>query len=254
MSHIKILAHVAYDGSDYFGFSISVGKKTIQQTIENTLIRIFNEPLFPLHLEFTSRTDKGVHAFDQLITFFAPDYFDDQKLLLILNQRLPLDIRIQSLITVPDSFFLRDRVKSKVYQYSLSEDRKNPFTSRYSWILSKNPDIDKLNQVLQLMVGCRDFALFAKERYRYSSTVCNISRISCQPIFALSKIEIEIEGDRFLYNMVRRIIGFSVFLTIKKKNIPSTFEELISCYKSQTNMRAPACGLTLKHVFLVVDS
>ena len=246
----KRLAHVAYDGSDYYGFSVSVGKKTIQDTIESTLGNIFDDPKLPSHIDFTSRTDKGVHALDQVITFSAPDYFEDNKLLLILNQRLPTDIRFQSLVSVPESFNLRDRVKSKVYRYIISEDQKNPFVSRYCWVIPKKPDEKKLNQFLQLMAGEHDFSTFAKESYRYATTVCHIFRIECKSTTSLSEIEIEIEGNRFLYNMVRRIIGFSVFLTLKQKSIPSTFEDLIDGYKSQTNMRAPACGLTLLKVFL----
>jgi tRNA pseudouridine38-40 synthase len=253
MPLVKRLGHVAYDGTDYHGFSISIGKKTVQQTIEETLVKIVNEPSIPAHIDFTSRTDAGVHAQDQVVTFFAPDYFDNHKLLLILNQRLPGDIRFQSLTNISDSFNLRDHVNAKIYQYLVSDDRKNPFISRYAWTIHQLPDILLIKSFLDVMVGKHDFSSLAKESYRYSSTICTIFRIVCYQK-SLSEMIIEIEGDRFLYNMVRRIVGFSIFLAIKNKSPQSTFEDLINQYLHQTNMRAPASGLTLLKVILSCDS
>ena len=127
MPHTKRIAHVSYDGTDYHGFSISPGKSTIQETIEEVLSKIIDDTSGSSHIDFTSRTDRGVHAMDQVITFFMPDFFDDQKLLFILNQRLPSDIRFQQLSTVPDSYLLRDKILTKLYRYTLSNDCKNPF-------------------------------------------------------------------------------------------------------------------------------
>jgi tRNA pseudouridine38-40 synthase len=253
MQLIKKISHISYDGSEYRGFSISIGKKTIQQRIEETLSKIFDDPSIPSHIEFCSRTDAGVHAIDQLITFFVPNYFDNYKLLLILNQRLPCDIRIQSISSVNDSYNLRDKIKSKVYQYIISNDKKNPFINRYAWTISRLPDFKQLNLFLKVMEGKHDFSLLAKECKRYSTTICEIFKIVTYQK-SISELIIEIEGDRFLYNMVRRIIGFTVFLTLKQKTVPSTFEELIDQYQSQTNMRAPACGLFLYKVILFDDS
>lgn len=248
----KRLCRVAYDGANYSGFSRSYEKKTIQQTIEDVLERIFDNSSLPSQIEFVSRTDKGVHALDQLITFSAPPYFESGKMLYILNQRLPLDIRVLSVYDVANDFNLHDQVKSKIYKYSLSKDINNPFISQYYWILRKLPDLQSLDQFLQLMVGEHDFALLAKESYRYASTVCRIYNIACTQNLE-KEIKIEIEGNRFLYNMIRRMIGFAVFLSINQKTCPETYEEMISIYLHQTNMLAPASGLTLQKVNLLFD-
>lgn len=245
----KKLCHVSYDGTNYHGFSISIGKITIQQIIEETLARIICNPGVSSHIDFSSRTDAGVHAFDQLITFYVPEYFESNKLQLILNQRLPSDIRIQSLSDVEDSFNLRDKIKAKVYQYTISNEVINPFKNRYVWTMFKLPDLSLLNCFLKTMVGEHDFSVLAKESYRYSSTLCQINKIECFQT-SLSEICIQIQGDRFLYNMVRRMVGFAVHLTIKNKPLFNTFEELVVKYKSQTNMRAPSCGLVLLKVIL----
>lgn len=249
----KRIAHVSYDGTDYHGFSISPGKRTIQQTIEETVSRIVDIPSLCFPIDFTSRTDKGVHAIDQVITFMLPDYFDDKKFLLMVNQRLPQDIRFQQLSAIPDTYDLREKVLAKKYQYTLSNENKNPFISRYAWTLPTLPDYLKLSSFLQLMVGEHDFTSLAKESYRYHSTVCRVNSIVCDPKTP-SAIIITIEGTRFLYNMVRRMIGFSVFLTFKNKSLCFTFEELVTRYFSQTNMRAPSSGLTLLKVILDDDS
>jgi tRNA pseudouridine38-40 synthase len=155
---------------------------------------------------------------------------------------------------VPDSFNLRDQIKAKIYHYTISNNKKNPFISRYAWTIQHLPEIGKLNQFFSVIKGKHDFSMFAKESYRYSSTICEIFRIESNLSNNANEIIIEIEGDRFLYNMVRRIIGFAVYLALKQKISQPTFEKLTFVYINQTNMRAPACGLSLYRVILFGDS
>jgi len=251
MPYQKRLGSVSYDGTNYSGFSISIGKTTVQQVLEEKITKVFT-PIEKTKnfIEFTSRTDAGVHALDQLIVFDAPDYFENQKLKSILNQRKPHDIVFNWIQSVPNTYNLRDDVLSKEYVYVISSSPDNLFLNRYSWAIRKPPNLSSLNNLLSLLIGKHDFACFSKESRRYESTICEIYELECKQNERVPIITIRINGNRFLYNMIRRIIGFSIFLCEKDRTIPCTYEELISQYRSQTSMRAPSSGLFLAKVNL----
>ncbi len=244
---MKFLARCAYDGADYYGFARSQGKTTIQKTIEETLIRIFHNFL-PCHEGIVggSRTDKGVHALDQCFTFHAPDHLESQYLLNLLNHHLPASIRVHSVSQVGGDFHLPSLIESKNYIYLISHSPNlSPFLSRYLYSNVHQYPASDWNQFFALMQGKHDFRAFAKESYRYNSTICNLKEIYAAYLPEKELTLLFFTADRFLYNMIRRIIGFAEMLLKKKARQASSFDELVEKYHCWCSHRAPAQGLYL---------
>ena len=120
---MRIKGIIAYDGSEYNGFQVQTKQevKTIQGTIERVLSTIFD---MPIRIYGSGRTDKGVHALNQVIHFDIPqDEYDLSRLKYSLNRMLPTSILVKQLLKVDESFHARISAKKKHYQYRI---RLNP--------------------------------------------------------------------------------------------------------------------------------
>jgi len=115
MNRFKYLASISYDGSDYYGFTKSTGKRTIQESIEESLKRICKKYSFIINLKCASRTDKGVHALNQLITFFLPIDISDEILLKTINLKLCGSIRFRWIKHIEVDFSLYCDFSPQVY-------------------------------------------------------------------------------------------------------------------------------------------
>ncbi len=243
---MHFLARCSYDGADYAGFAKSPPKNTVQETIEQTLIRLFEDQYPCQSIKGGSRTDKGVHAFDQCFTFQAPYQIGTEKLKAILNRHLPGSIRINSIAGIDDQYNLHQQITSKTYLYIIYHEKViSPFLSRYVWHETRFFSENHWNALLELLQGEKDFRLFAKEAYRYESTICNLEQARAWSVPNMPATILCFKGNRFLYNMVRRMIGFSHMMLQKKAPLPSTYQELTSKYASWMTLRAPANGLYL---------
>jgi tRNA pseudouridine38-40 synthase len=246
------LARCSYDGADYSGFAKSPPHSSIQETIEEALSRLFgnNSPINQ-GVAGSSRTDKGVHALDQCITFHAPPGINPYTLKSILNHHLPSSIRILSLNPVPDSYNLHRQIGSKSYLYLIYHNQDiSPFLGRYVWHEERQFSQEQWNELFKIMEGERDFRVFAKESYRYESTICRLEKISAFSLPEIPATALYFKANRFLYNMIRRIVGFTFLVLLRQVGIPSTFEELIDKYGKWTTQRAPASGLYLYRTYL----
>ncbi len=244
---MHFLARCSYDGADYCGFAKSPPFTTVQETIEQTLIRLFgaNSP-YNQSIAGGSRTDKGVHALDQCFTFHAPHQIATDKLTSILNQHLPGSIRINSISSIDDEYNLHQQIYSKTYLYMIYHAQTmSPFLARYVWHETRCFPENQWSALFELLQGKKDFRFFAKEAHRYGSTICNLEQAKAWLIPKIPATVLSFKGNRFLYNMVRRIIGFSHMMLLKKAPLPSTYQDLISQYSSWTILRAPSNGLYL---------
>ncbi len=249
---MHFLARCSYDGADFSGFTKSPPQRSIQETIEESLIRLFgNIPPVNLGISGGSRTDKGVHALDQCITFHIPEGIKQQALKSILNHHLPTSIRILSLQAVPEDYNLHRNIKSKSYIYLIYHHQEiSPFLGRYVWHEKRFFTQEQWNSIFICFQGVKDFRVFAKEPYRYDSTVCHLEKIEAVSLPEIPATVLFFQANRFLYNMIRRIIGFSFLMLLRQVRVPDTFEELIDEYKKWTTQRAPANGLYLYRTHL----
>jgi len=250
MNTKNILLELEYIGSNYFGFQIQKKSRkeqatqaTIQGTLEKALARLFREKI---RVAFSGRTDRGVHARAQIVSFKVNTKIPLSNIKTALNTFLPFDIRVKKIKKVPDNFHARFSVKSKIYRYIIFQHREGSvFWRNFAWHLSTPLDLEKMAKVAKRLVGKRDFALFAKEAKSYKDCKRRVKDISIRKRANLISIDIEAEG--FLRSMARNIVSFLV--RAANGNIPTKDTPLILKQSiPYVNRPAPPQGLYLYKV------
>ena len=243
MRNIKLI--IAYDGSAYHGWQIQAdGLATVQATIKAAIERVVRHPV---NLSGTSRTDAGVHADGQVANFFTDRDLPAERLRLAINSRCPLDIWIRHACEVPEDFHAGFSAKSKLYRYRVwnSPDRPVHLVNKcyHCW---RDLDVAKMNQAAEVLSGRHDFAAFASNSHRRVTTVrrlfcCEVQRQGPDVFF-------DIEGDGFLYNMVRNIVGTLMEIGRGHWPVECIPQILASRDRTQAGPTIPAAGLTLMWV------
>ncbi|MBB6031839.1 tRNA pseudouridine38-40 synthase [Borreliella spielmanii] len=242
----KILAEIAYDGSIYHGFQIQPTKPTIQGEIEKALMKI-NKKKIKIHS--SGRTDKGVHAKRQIITFNMNIDIQLNNLKKALNAiLLKSGIKILKLKHVKNSFHPRFSAQKRKYSYCiLNSDNYYPWEGYQAYYVNKKLNISNLNQMAKILIGSHDFTTFSCIKDRSKSKFRHIH-------FAKFKkkgkyIIFEIIGSSFLWKMVRSIVGTMLDIEIKNESI-FTFEEILqSKNRNLARTTAPANALFLDKVY-----
>ncbi|HIQ50485.1 MAG TPA: tRNA pseudouridine(38-40) synthase TruA, partial [Nautiliaceae bacterium] len=184
-------------------------KKTIQGEIEKALYKLnINSSI--LH---AGRTDKGVHAINQVISFNIPSFWKKDKLLKELNKILHPYIYIKELETVDNNFNPRFDAKKRSYRYIIS-NKFSPFTNDYITYYPKQIDILLLKKALKLFEGEHDFEYFAKNGSEVNNYIRTIYKTNSFEYKNL--VVIKIEGNGFLRGQIRLIIDFLLKINEKK--------------------------------------
>ncbi|MDH5185910.1 MAG: tRNA pseudouridine(38-40) synthase TruA [candidate division WOR-3 bacterium] len=234
----NILLEIEYDGTDYFGWQYQPNKKTIQGTIEETLKKFLNEPI---NLIGTSRTDAGVSALGQVANFLCNSQLSVKSIQAALNSSLPRDIYIKKAYSVHLLFHARFDAKSKIYRYQIIFGR-SPLRQRFAWALKYRLNVARMEQTSELFIGNKDYHWFCETKNE--NGYVNVMDINFKKNQDLA---IEIEANRFLYKMVRRIVGALVDIgrgRINKQDILNRFLNK----KHKPLIVAPPSGLVLLKV------
>lgn len=242
----KILAEIAYDGSMYHGFQIQPTKPTIQGEIEKALMKI-NKKKIKIHS--SGRTDKGVHAKRQIITFDININIQLNNLKKALNAiLLKPGIKILKLKHVKNSFHPRFNAQKRKYSYCiLNSDNYYPWESYQAYYVNKKLNIKNLNQMAKILIGNHDFTTFSCIKDKSKSKFRHIHSAKFKK--KGKYIIFEIIGSSFLWKMVRSIIGTMLDIEIKNESI-STFETILkSKNRNLARTTAPANALFLDKVY-----
>ncbi len=249
---------VAYDGAAYRGWQLQLPPiPTVQGVLMAALRTLFHDP--PQSLTGTSRTDTGVHALDQHVSFRAapPGTLPPDRIATILNRRLPGDVRILHSERREAEFHVRHSALAKAYVYTIRRSRPcPPFESRYVWDCDYAPDLAVMAAAAAELVGTHDFASFGvNPRREVESTVCSLHRVAV--IENDPYVHVVIVGDRFLYKMVRSLVGFLVDIGVgvaaPRTAAERTREVLRARDRSVAAETAPPTGLFLAKVFYHPD-
>lgn len=203
----NILLEIEFDGTDYYGWQYQPKRKTIQGTIEAVLQKILQEPVT---LIGASRTDAGVSAKSQFANFITNSSLSVKAIQNGLNSLLPKDIYIRNAYSVHLLFNARFNAKSKVYRYQIIMGR-SPIQQRFAWEIKYSLNVLKMEKAAKLFIGIKDYRPFCNIKIGQGKTnqkdgIVNIKRIDIKSPEG-KMIIFEIEADRFLYKMVRRIVG-----------------------------------------------
>lgn len=242
MRNIKIT--VQYNGKNYCGWQSQPDSVGIQGAIENAYYEIAKEKIKVIG---SGRTDSGVHALGQVANFTTDSCISADKIPNALNAKLPKDISVVEAEDVVEDFHARYSAKSKCYRYMIHNNRyRNPIVSGISYQVKYDLDFDKMVRESKSLIGTHDYKGFMSSGSQVKSTVRTIYDLRLEK--KEDMIVLEIEGNGFLYNMVRIIIG--TLVDIGRGRITEPLSEVIeSKDRGKSGHTAPACGLFLKKVF-----
>jgi tRNA pseudouridine38-40 synthase len=245
-----VLLKLAYDGTRFHGWAAQKqGERTVEEALVGAIRTLDPRATAP---RGTSRTDAGVHAEAQMVAFDASLAIPARGWVLALNQHLPEDVAVRSARSVPAGFHPRFSNRGKRYRYRLLLDRvRDPHERVRAWRLGWPLDLELVEKEARAVVGTHDFAAFrgaADERNETARTItqCAIERERERIV------SIVITGDAFLYNMVRIIVGTLVEVGRRKIEPGVVARAIASGDRRVAGQTAPAHGLTLEHVDLVL--
>lgn len=233
-------AVVAYDGTDFFGYQFQLNRRTVQGDIEKALNSVTQSDI---RVKAAGRTDAGVHATGQVITFDTRWKHSLPDLHRALNATLPADIVISNLQITDSTFHPRFDAISRTYRYQIVNQAWPTVLHRhYAWHVKQPLDMGAMQTAAQLLVGMHDFASFGKPP-QGNNTVRTISGINWRA--AEPFLFFEITANAFLYRMVRRIVG-TLVQTGVGQIAPNHIETILKAQDlTRSAPPAPAHGLCL---------
>jgi tRNA pseudouridine38-40 synthase len=235
---------VVYDGSEYHGWQIQPGFRTIQGTLTEVIRELVDQEV---RVFGASRTDAGVSALGQVALVQIDSSIPVENLARVITHRLPSDIAVAEAIEVPQGFDLIGEVKSKLYRYTIFTGQIRPVLQiRHCWHLPATLDIAAMAQAAAMLVGKKDFKSFASAADKRQTSVRTIFR--CDVSRKDDWVYVDVEGDSFLYNMVRNIVGTLVEVGSGRLE-PEKINEILAVKdRTAAGPIAPAGGLCLMHI------
>ena len=241
----NILITISFKGTKYHGSQFQKTKNSIMDKFQKAYISVMGEQD---KLTACSRTDSGVHANEFCISVKTERLIGYKNLRIALNTKLPDDIAVLNCVEVDENFHARYSAKGKRYIYKIwNSEIKNPFLIDQVYRYRQNMDIEMLNRQCKYFIGKHDFKAFSANRTTIEDTTreiydCYIEKQGDMVIFV-------VEGDGFLYNMVRIMVGTIIHISANK--IPQdTIPDIIkSLDRNKVGNTAPAQGLYLDKVY-----
>jgi len=203
--YTKMVLTIEYEGTRYSGFQLQTKLSTIQGELEKALWKLTGEKCRVLA---ASRTDAGVHAKGQVVSFRTGSSLPPETFVKGLNHHLPRDIAVKEAFRVSDSFDVRRNALSREYNYYiLNSQTRSPVRRGFSYLVAGELDIRAMNQVCQTLIGEHDFASFATsiKEGEIKSTVRKMLRAEIEKSEDL--VTFNIVANSFLRHQVRNTVG-----------------------------------------------
>lgn len=266
---------LAYDGTRYAGWQVQPNRLSLQSVVEQALLDLTGEPV---KVAASGRTDAGVHALAQIVTFNTRLQIPVEGYRWGLVTRLPDDIVVTAAAEMPFGFHARFDAVRKTYRYVLHISRTaSPWLRHYVWWHRGRLDIAAMQAATQSLLGTQDFRAFETNWPNRSSSVRTIFSAewtacstwtpwatdlpeptvpSIEPVLAHCAdgfLIFEITADGFLYNMVRTIVGTLVHIGRGRWSADDMARIIAAGDRRQAGDTAPAQGLYLAHVQTEID-
>ncbi len=246
-----VLLEVAYDGTAFSGWAHQPTRRTVQDTLDGA-IHTLDPNASPVR--GTSRTDAGVHAEGQCVAFDASLPLSPRGWVLAVNQHLPDDVAVRSAREIDVEYNPRFKAKNKRYRYRILLDRvRDPLLRDRAWRIGWPLDIARMQEETKSIVGTHDFGAFRSAHDARTETVRTIAGANVE-LESERVAAFVIEGNAFLYNMVRILVGTLVDVGRGKLEPGAIDRALRSPLREEgrklAGMTAPAHGLTLEKIDL----
>lgn len=230
-----------YDGTNYAGWQRQENAMSVQEALENEIFAVTGEKAT---VSGAGRTDSGVHALGQVAHFDTNARMGGEKFAFALNAGLPKDIRVKASREVSGDFHARFSAKSKRYRYTMRVSaHASALYSRFELHRHEWPDVERMWRAAEALLGTHDFASFMAAGSRVKDTVRTLSR--CEWTQSGENLFFDVEGNGFLYHMVRIMVGTMLEIGQGKGDMRRILEGRDRALAGPT---APAHGLMLMDV------
>jgi len=250
---------VQYRGKNYAGSQIQfqngrpIDEPTIQGELEEAISTLIiggkntaKNRSRQVKTIFSGRTDKGVNALGQVVHFDTDKEIVASNFIYHINEILPSDISVNNLRIVPDSFHAQKSAKSRYYRYELINRRYKQAFDGDILRVKYELDVERMQSALNFLKGEHDFSSFKSSGTLNPSKVCILNRTEVEK--QGDRVFIHLEGNRFLYNMVRTIVGTLLEIEGHRLPVEHMKEVLEACDRRKAGQTVSPYGLTLMQV------
>ncbi len=237
---MNCLMIISYDGSKFYGFQRLNDLTSVQKTLEEALCKICKTDVV---VKGAGRTDRGVHAYGQCVSFKVNIDITLEGLKDALNSMIKPYIYVKDIIEVDEGFHARFSVVDKEYIYKINIGEYNPLLSDYVYQCEYQLNVEKMKEVSKLYLGGHNFHNFVSgERDNYDAIINSI-------VFKMEDniLNIIFNGKSFYRYMVRNLVGMMIEVGRGKEDIKKV-EEMLNTKKEMFGFTAPSCGLYLNKI------
>ncbi len=242
----RLVLLVEYDGTKYAGWQRQHNALAIQQVLEKIVGQLVGTQVSVIG---AGRTDAGVHAAGQVAHCDIPGDFPipARKVPAALNTRLPNDIRIMAAVITDRPFHSRFNASAREYSYALSISQ-SVFYRHYTWRPRCNLNIGLLYRAAEVFLGTHDFTTFSKLNTDTGSYTCAVEASAWRRMDN-DLLIYTVRADRFVYGMVRSIVGTMIEVARGKRTVENIEYSLAQADRSLNSPLAPARGLVLRRIY-----
>jgi tRNA pseudouridine38-40 synthase len=235
---------LAYDGTSFRGWARQRDQRTVQGVLEEALSRVLGAAP---RLSVAGRTDAGVHARGQVVSFAFEGDPDVQRLRRSVNAMLAPEVVVLDARVAPDGFDARFSASAREYRYRIDVGEvADPFTARFVWHRPGALSTTRMRAAARALEGEHDFASFDRPHRAGGPTVRRLDRLAVAR--TRDRLEISARGNAFLQQMVRSLVGTLVAVGEGRIEPSAMGGVLAACDRGAAGPVAPARGLTLERV------
>ncbi|UCH43909.1 MAG: tRNA pseudouridine(38-40) synthase TruA [Dehalococcoidales bacterium] len=236
---------IEYNGTRYHGWQLQSGLPTIQGEIEKALLKLTGERT---RVMAASRTDAGVHACGQVVSFLTGSAYLKQTYIDGLNYYLPRDIAVKEAYRVGDSLNVRRDAVSRQYSYHIfNSQTRSPLREGLSYRVSGHLDVDAMNRACHVLIGRHDLASFSSgSGTNVGSTVRNVHRAEFHR--GGKMVIFDMVANAFLPHQVRSTVGALIRVGLGRMSEGQFYSIMDAREPGLGRPTAPACGLYLMQV------
>ncbi|MBC5809426.1 MAG: tRNA pseudouridine(38-40) synthase TruA [Candidatus Eremiobacteraeota bacterium] len=235
---------VEYDGTDFCGFQFQPQDRTVAGELERALSKLFDRPV---KVSAAGRTDAGVHATAQVVSFVAHDAFPIERLALALNSELPADLSARDAARVEASFSARNSALERTYAYYvLNREAPSAPLRRWTHFEHRPLDLEPMRRACEPLVGTHDFVTFCGVLPERGGTVRTLHAIDLERRGELVRMTFRAAG--FLHRMVRILTGTLLEVGSGRRHEADLARMLAARDRRAAGLTAPPQGLFLTDV------
>ena len=241
---MKYAGLVEYDGTDFAGWAAQPGRRTVEETLVGALETILRQPI---KLTVAGRTDAGVHASGQVVSFSADTGLSPSAIAYKATAVLPPDAALRRCVGRDDGFDARRDATSRSYRYHVVDDPiRSPLERSRAVHVIRPPELKLLQEAAALVRGTHDFRAFTPSKSRHVRFVRAVTESWWEERDGL--LVYGITANSFLYGMVRALVGTMLEVGQGKRGLPAFADLLEGGERSEAGPAAPSRGLTLVRV------